>query len=155
MNFETARRVSISPHIFRCALHHHFHIDRWAAILSHGNAEVNPVALAAGSLDRAVKGGARLYAPVEVLDPHRTAGGTRVCVDGGIDILAMHVVLCTGSELPKIVPTAGNQVFTTWDIATNRQPDALWLQNALIWEASEPYLYLRTTQDGRVVCGAA
>jgi glycine/D-amino acid oxidase-like deaminating enzyme len=24
---------------------------------------------------------------------------------------------------------------------------------ALIWEASEPYLYLRTTTDGRVICG--
>jgi glycine/D-amino acid oxidase-like deaminating enzyme len=23
----------------------------------------------------------------------------------------------------------------------------------LIWEASEPYLYLRTTEDGRVICG--
>ena len=25
----------------------------------------------------------------------------------------------------------------------------------MIWEASDPYLYLRTTHDGRVICGGA
>jgi glycine/D-amino acid oxidase-like deaminating enzyme len=42
---------------------------------------------------------------------------------------------------------------STWAIATRRQPDAIWPQRALIWESSEPYLYLRSTADGRVICG--
>jgi glycine/D-amino acid oxidase-like deaminating enzyme len=42
---------------------------------------------------------------------------------------------------------------STWAIATRPQPQALWPQKALIWEASEPYLYLRATVDGRVICG--
>jgi glycine/D-amino acid oxidase-like deaminating enzyme len=70
-----------------------------------------------------------------------------------IEIEARHVVLCTGYELAKIVPTSGNKVFSTWAIATRPQPAALWPQQALIWEASEPYLYLRTSPDGRVICG--
>jgi glycine/D-amino acid oxidase-like deaminating enzyme len=38
-------------------------------------------------------------------------------------------------------------------MATRPQPQSVWPQKALIWEASDPYLYLRTTADGRVICG--
>lgn len=71
----------------------------------------------------------------------------------GIEIQARHVVFCTGYELPKIVPPANNQIMSSWAIATRAQPQVLWSQKALIWEASEPYLYLRTSVDGRVICG--
>ena len=72
-----------------------------------------------------------------------------ICID------ARHVIFCTGYELAKIVPATGYKILSTWAIATRPrpQPHALWPQRALIWEASEPYLYLRTTTDGRVVCG--
>ena len=33
------------------------------------------------------------------------------------------------------------------------QPAAVWENRELIWEASDPYLYVRTTADGRVVVG--
>jgi glycine/D-amino acid oxidase-like deaminating enzyme len=42
---------------------------------------------------------------------------------------------------------------STWAIATPPQPRRIWPGRALIWEASEPYLYLRATADGRVICG--
>jgi glycine/D-amino acid oxidase-like deaminating enzyme len=29
----------------------------------------------------------------------------------------------------------------------------MWKDNAFVWEASDPYLYLRTTPDGRIICG--
>src|SRR5690606_33908503 len=29
----------------------------------------------------------------------------------------------------------------------------IWPEDCLIWEASDPYLYLRSTPDGRVICG--
>jgi glycine/D-amino acid oxidase-like deaminating enzyme len=38
-------------------------------------------------------------------------------------------------------------------IATRPQPRSLWPDEPLFWEASEPYLYVRTTHDGRVICG--
>jgi glycine/D-amino acid oxidase-like deaminating enzyme len=74
-------------------------------------------------------------------------------LDDNIEIEARHVVLCTGYELAKIVPASGNKVFSTWAIATRPQPAVIWPQQALIWEASEPYLYLRASADGRVICG--
>jgi glycine/D-amino acid oxidase-like deaminating enzyme len=44
-------------------------------------------------------------------------------------------------------------VISTWAIATAPQRRNLWPGQSMIWEASEPYLYLRTTPDGRIICG--
>ena len=142
-----------SEFLDRRALQRHFDIDRPAAILSHGNAEADPVALAAGFLRHAIRAGARLHGPHEVTDVHANGRHTTIATAEGIEIRARHVVLCTGYELPKIVPATQHEVFSTWAIATAPQPDKLWPQRALIWEASEPYLYVRATADGRVICG--
>ncbi len=142
-----------SEFVDRRALRRHFNIDRRAAILSHGNAEVDPVALAAGFLRHAVRAGARLHGPHEVTDLRANGRYTTLSMTDGIEIRARHVVLCTGYELPKIVPATHHEVFSTWAIATVPQPDKLWPQRALIWEASQPYLYVRAAADGRVICG--
>jgi glycine/D-amino acid oxidase-like deaminating enzyme len=148
------RRIGLaSEYLDRHALRHHFGIDRPAALLSHGNAEGNPVELAAGYLRNAIKAGARFHAPHDVVDIECDRRGTAVRTSDGICIHARHVIFCTGYELAKIVPATGYKILSTWAIATRPQPQALWPQRALIWEASEPYLYLRTTTDGRVVCG--
>lgn len=142
-----------SEFLDRHTLRHHFDVDRPAAILSHGNAEADPVALAAGFLRDAIRCGARLHAPHEVTDLRANGRYTTLATADGLEIQARHVVLCTGYELPKIVPAGKHQIYSTWALATAPQPRKLWPQRALIWEASEPYLYMRATADGRVVCG--
>jgi glycine/D-amino acid oxidase-like deaminating enzyme len=153
---EAAARQRIglaSEYLNRGALRHHFGIDRPAALLSHGNAEADPVELAAGFLRRAIHAGAKFHAPHEVVDLHWTRRGTTLLTDDGIEIHAAQVILCTGYELAKIVPASDNRIHSTWAIATRPQPHSLWPQRALIWEASDPYLYVRATDDGRVICG--
>jgi glycine/D-amino acid oxidase-like deaminating enzyme len=142
-----------SEYLDRKSLRHHFGIERDAALLNHGNAEANPVQLAAGYLRLALKAGAQLHAPHEVTELHCGSRGIDLLTQDGIEIRASRVVLCTGYELAKIVPPGRNHMISTWAIATRRQPEALWPQRALIWEASEPYLYVRSTADGRVICG--
>jgi len=142
-----------SEFLARKALRRHFEVDRSAAILSHGNAEADPVALAAGFMNWALRRGARFHAPHEVTDIHVSRAGIALMTHGGVEVNARRVVLCTGYEFPKIVPAQGNRIISTWAIATHPQPHRIWPQRALIWEASNPYLYLRTTQDDRVICG--
>lgn len=153
---EVARRQRIglaSEYLDRRALRHHFGIDRAAALLNHGNAEANPVELAAGYLRQALRSGARFHAPHDIVDIECSRGSMTLLTDDRIQIRARHVIFCTGYELVKIVPATHNKILSTWAIATRAQPQTLWPQRALIWEASEPYLYLRATADGRVICG--
>ena len=51
------------------------------------------------------------------------------------------------------MPQRRHQVISTWAIATRPQPRKLWPEDCFIWEAADPYLYLRSTPDGRVICG--
>ncbi len=48
---------------------------------------------------------------------------------------------------------ARHSIVSTWAIATRPQHGAIWPEAAFIWEASDPYLYMRATKDGRVICG--
>ncbi len=63
------------------------------------------------------------------------------------------MIFATGYELAKGVPKKGHKITSTWAIATKPQKSNLWPEECLIWEASDPYLYMRTTADGRVICG--
>jgi glycine/D-amino acid oxidase-like deaminating enzyme len=142
-----------SEYLNRHDLKHHFGIDRSAALLNHGNAEANPVEIGAGYLRAALKAGARFHAPHDIVDlePHRS--WITLTTGDGLEIQARRVILCTGYELAKIVPSSRNLILSTWAMATRPQRGSLWPQRALIWEASTPYLYLRTTDDRRVICG--
>ena len=71
----------------------------------------------------------------------------------GPTLRAATLVFATGYELPKGVPRLGHSIVSTYAIATRPQPGRLWKARGLVWEAWNPYLYLRVGPDGRVICG--
>jgi glycine/D-amino acid oxidase-like deaminating enzyme len=71
----------------------------------------------------------------------------------GHEIRCRHLVYATGYELPDAVRSRRHRIVSTFALATRPQPDRLWPQRPFFWEASDPYLYGRTTADGRVICG--
>jgi glycine/D-amino acid oxidase-like deaminating enzyme len=130
-----------------------FGIARDGAILSPDNVALDPRKLTAGLFRKALDRGARLLAPVEATGFESSSTGVEVATKDGPVIAAKHVVLATGYELASIVPPKGHSVVSTWAIATKPQKTKLWPEEAFIWEASDPYLYMRATADGRVICG--
>ncbi|HEY5007299.1 MAG TPA: FAD-binding oxidoreductase [Caulobacteraceae bacterium] len=131
-----------------------FGIERTGAILSGGSASADPARLAAGLLRRAAKRGARLFAPVEVTETLRGDGHVSLVNGSGFEIRAKSVVFCCGYEFPKGIPIDGARIISTWALASRPLAGApAWLADHLVWEASDPYLYFRTTDDGRIVVG--
>lgn len=129
-------------------------IDRTGAILSDGAAEVNPAQLAAGCLRTAQRLGARLYSPHEVTKIHPRAGSVDLETADGIIISARRAVFTTGYAVLPELPRDKFDPVSTWAIATKPvAPDALWPGRCLIWEAADPYLYMRTTWDNRILAG--
>ena len=131
----------------------HFGIQQRAALMSFEHLTINPRRATAELFVHAHAGGARLHAPVEIVDIESRRAGLVARTKDGPVIRARWIVLATGYEFPKIVPTRGHRVTTTWAFATRPQRRKLWPQECVIWEAAQPYLYLRTTEDGRVLCG--
>lgn len=123
------------------------------AILSGGSGELNPVALVTGLWRSASARGARLFSPVDVVDVHNGPRWALLTTSEGFEVRARHAVFATGYEPLKILSMKGHSVISTWAMATPPQTERLWPSRALIWEASDPYLYMRTTSDGRIVVG--
>ncbi len=134
-------------------LRERFGIDRTGAIFSPDSATANPVQLAAGLLRRAAEDGAAIYSPVRIENVTATKHG--VMLDTGAHFVeARRCVFCTGYELMKGLPRKGTKITSSWAIASRpRAHYPGWLDDTLVWEASDPYLYMRTTPDGRLVIG--
>jgi glycine/D-amino acid oxidase-like deaminating enzyme len=151
---ELRRKLGLpSRYLERASLQKRVGIDRPGAILSTGSAEANPVKLAAGCLRHAMRLGARLFAPVDVANVRSHPRGIEVQTREGVTLACRFLVYATGYELAEDLPARGHDIHSTWAIATKPQARNLWPTRDLIWEASDPYLYLRTTPDGRVIVG--
>ena len=142
-----------SAFIDRQHLHRLTGIDKPGAVLSQGNGEANPVQLVAGIWHHFLKRGGRMVANVEVTKVEQTRSRVRLKTKDGHSITAKYAVFCTGYELMKFARPKGYKIISTWAMATRPQPERIWPSKSLIWEAADPYLYLRTTGDGRVIVG--
>jgi glycine/D-amino acid oxidase-like deaminating enzyme len=123
------------------------------ALLSPGAAEADPVKLARGLIAVAIQRGAIVLSPATATVYHASLNGVRVETREGDSISADTLVLANGYEMPGFVPAARHELVSTWAIATRPCPGDAWPGDALVWEASDPYLYMRATADGRMVIG--
>jgi glycine/D-amino acid oxidase-like deaminating enzyme len=101
-----------SEYLDRRTLRHHFGTNRPAALLNHGNAETNPVELAAGYLRLALKAGAHFHAPHAIVDIDCDRRGTTLETTDGIRIHARHVVFC--QKLHGIFPDLDSRAVVSW-----------------------------------------
>lgn len=124
-----------------------------SALLSYDNFSADPRRLAAGFLRAAVARGTRVYAPVEVAAIRATRGGVEAATKEGPGLRCQALIFATGYEMPKALHPTNQAIFSTWAIATRPQERALWPTRCFVWEAADPYLYLRVSPDHRVICG--
>jgi glycine/D-amino acid oxidase-like deaminating enzyme len=129
-----------------------FGIARAGAIVSPAAADADPLQLSRGLLALALSRGARLFeGDAAAFD----AAGRSVTIglENGCEIEAKSVVLATGYVMPDIVRSTVHKVSSSWAIATRPQPECIWPDGTLIWEAKHDYLYARTTRAGRIILG--
>lgn len=131
--------------------------DAAGAILTRGNAQVDPyeacVALARGA--RAA--GAALYERSPVTRIAGTRDGVTITLESG-EIAADWAVVATGYATPEFKPLAGRfRMLNTYVIATPRlsatERRALGLGDVMVWDTGRPYHYLRWTPDLRLLFG--
>lgn len=136
------------------ALAGRYGITRAAAILSTGAASANPAQLTAGLLRRGISRGLRVYTSADVQEVSTDRDRVVLGVVDGPVVVAGFAVFCTGYEAPTALPMQDERLKSTWAMATaplKRVP--AWLRRTIVWEASDPYLYLRSTPDGRLIAG--
>lgn len=130
-----------------------FHIAPRAGIVSQDGFEIEPVRLCRALLGRAVGKGASLTWPVDITDLHPVNGGIVLGTADGRSCHARDVILATGYERATMFLPQHFALHSTFAISTPPLSVPLWAEQAMFWEASDPYLYVRTDRKGRIIAG--
>ncbi|SFX28813.1 NAD(P)/FAD-dependent oxidoreductase [Marinospirillum alkaliphilum] len=126
-----------------------------AAILSTVAARVDPYRFASRLLRRMQRKGTGVFDRTQVKTITATTRSVQLITDKGLLIKAKHAVIAGGYEsqswLHKSVAKNRSSYAYITDPVSSAQLG--WLTNTLLWESSRPYLYLRSTGDGRLLVG--
>ena len=137
-------------------LRRRFGCQRPGGILSALGAQVDPFRLARGLFAANVRHGVRLFARTKVTQIEEQGPALRLWTAGGHAVTASQVVVCAGYESLDFLADGFADVNNTFALVTEplaRNDRIATLP--LMWESDRPYLYLRTTPDGRLLIGGA
>ncbi len=134
-----------------------YSVERPAALLSALAGEVDPLRLTHALLAAGLRDGLEIYDRTGVARYQSDRKGVLLETADGWRIRARKAVFATGCNIPPFLPRRSVRLTSTFVVATSPLP-ALggWGEDrCLIWETARPYLYARTTWDGRVIAGGA
>jgi glycine/D-amino acid oxidase-like deaminating enzyme len=132
-------------------------IDGAAAILTPGNAQVDPYRACLALARGARREGASVFAHSRVRRIRTSTTGVQLELSRG-RVTASHVIVATGYATPDFKPLAGRfRMFNTYVIATPRLAArtraSVGLGDVMLWDTERPYHYARWTPDGRLIFG--
>jgi len=138
----------------RSVIEKNFSLSKPAALHSYEAAQLDPYLLTHGLLNEAGQS-LRTFDRTEAVDFHLDNNGVTIFTDRGFTVKAKKVVFAAGFETMKFFDLKMVKLKSTFAIATEPVKDFTgWgFDQCLIWETARPYLYMRTTEDRRIVVG--
>ncbi len=132
-------------------------IDGAGAIVTSGNAQVDPYHACLALARAARHEGAALFAHSRVRRIRPSSTDVEIEVDRG-RVRASQVIVATGYATPEFKPLAGRfRMFNTYVITTprltSRVREGVGLGNVMLWDTERPYHYARWTRDHRLIFG--
>lgn len=131
----------------------HLPFSKPGAIVTYGDAEVNPYKFVNGLLQLVESMGVHLFEFTEVTGINDENGLLHISTSAG-EFYADNVLFTTGYETLPVGKRIGADINRSYVIVTEPlDASPIWHENALIWESKRPYLYMRTTEDNRIIVG--
>jgi len=137
------------------ALGDRFGIEAPGAILTRPAACLDPYRLAYRLLMRVEAAGGRVHDRTRVTDMTATTRGVQLVTESGLSLKAKHVVIAAGYASQQWLPERVARNRSSYAFITDpMSPEALGhLSGTMVWESARPYLYMRSTRDGRLLVG--
>lgn len=131
-----------------------FGFSKPGGVLSEQGASLDPYAFTHGLIRSGIRKGMQVYDHTEITGIHHKLRGVELMTADGHRIKAKKLVIACGYESQQYIPFKIQELQSTFAIVSEPLPTKdFWHRNALIWETAEPYLYMRTTADNRVLIG--
>lgn len=131
--------------------------ERPVALFSRIGGEVDPLRLTHALLAAGLRDGLEIYDRTGVARYQSDRKGVLLETADGWRIRARKAIFATGCNIPPFFPRKAIRLTSSFVVATSPLPsfDGWGGDRSLVWETSRPYLYARTTTDGRAIAGGA
>lgn len=123
-------------------------------ILSSKGASIDAFQFAHGLFQNNHKKGMRIYDHTTVDDIKYEEDGVTVKTEEGFTVQAKKIVFCTGFETMQMFKKKYADIVTTFACVSEQNFNFFeTLDDTLIWDTASPYIYMRTTDDKRLLVG--
>jgi glycine/D-amino acid oxidase-like deaminating enzyme len=131
-----------------------FGFDAPVALLTPLAAEIDPYQMAHALLARVLRRGGKVFDRTTMTRFKPTRAGVSAVLEDGSIVRCKHLVIAAGYESQtlldqKVASNRSSYAFVSEPVEGGLGP----LRNCMVWESARPYLYARTTADGRVMVG--
>ena len=124
-----------------------------AGLYSRGDAETNPYRTVHSLIAKAASNGIRVYEQTEGKHYEFKDDGV-ICHTENGRIFAKNVIFAMGYETQEFKKDRGAELINTYAVMTKPLKELpKWHERSLLWETARPYLYFRTTPEGRIIAG--
>lgn len=132
-----------------------FNIENtFGGILSQKGASVDAFKLTHQILKHNVKKGLKVFDKTAIMKTESKKNEIIAYTEYGNTITAKKIIYCNGYESTEIIPEKFVNLISTYAIVGERNAESLGsLNNILVWNTSQPYIYIRTTDDNRILIG--
>lgn len=129
--------------------------DAPAAILSEKGCSVDVYMLAHALCKHAVDKGLQIFDRTMVSKIEENKNGIKVYTEDGFTVSCKKLVNASGYEAVNFIDKKIVRLISTYAIISENLDDAktIWKDRAMIWNTANPYLYMRLTNENRIIVG--
>jgi glycine/D-amino acid oxidase-like deaminating enzyme len=135
-------------------IHDRYGFEAPVALLTEVAAQVDPYQMAHRLLARVVRRGGRVFDRTTMVGFETRPRGVTAHLASDVSIRCKQLILAAGYEgQQQIDQTVARNRSSYAFVSDPLQHGAGPLEHCLLWESARPYLYARSTHDGRVIVG--
>ena len=138
------------------AIEQQYQLKTQGGILSATGASMDAYRFTHELLQKNQRKGLRIYDQTAIAHIDHQDTGVVLQLENGHTARCKKIVYCSGYETVRLFPEQTARLFSTFACVSETGisiPEAL--QDVLIWNTEDPYTYMRTTGDGRLLIGGA
>ncbi|ROI04096.1 MULTISPECIES: FAD-dependent oxidoreductase [unclassified Chryseobacterium] len=128
--------------------------NTYGGILSGQGGSIDAFQFAHELLMYNTKKGLKIFDKTEVLKVEYHKGFNIAVMESGFHIKAKKIIYCVGYESKDLLKENFVNLKSTYAVVSEIENDRFKsIDSLLVWNTDDPYLYMRTTDDGRLLIG--
>jgi len=128
--------------------------NTYGGIVSRQGASIDAFKFAHELFKHNIRKGLEIFDKTEMTKVEYHKGFNLVTVDSGFQIKAKKVIYCIGYESKNMIKENFVNLKSTYAIVSEIDHDKFKnISSTLVWNTDDPYIYMRTTDDGRLLIG--